>query len=316
MSEEVARQAPSPTRRSVLTAVAAVTKRRNYALLFPTSPTTTTPLTHSPTHSSTHSPTPSTPSTARGSLTTSPRARSSRFLTETTPNKQDSDGAVEKKSTVVFQSNVSLIQMINTGEACFFDNLTPYIPIKLTRFCFLWLSDDDSVLSSSHNSVNCSSKPIITDRSIWIYPSYVELNWKTEIIDASVKWKSALSSNKKKPPMNPRLSSFNITAKQRANCEDVKEMQQHTHKFGFLQLLWHFMGTTQETQLTKAVKLFTALHAQYGLSGVADPLQASEPSETLSFPPRNYLSDGRPAVCVYEVRATHIFCDFIAKTTV
>mmetsp|Transcript_7197 Transcript_7197/g.12103 ORF Transcript_7197/g.12103 Transcript_7197/m.12103 type:complete len:1027 (-) Transcript_7197:679-3759(-) len=277
---------PSPTRRTVRQS-SDLTKLRNYALLQPTAPSI------------------SSPSNTRGTAINA-RNRSTRELFDDQPNRQDSDGAVEKSSTVVFQANRSLLQLINSGEACFFDNLSPYIPTKLARFCFLWLNDD-AVTSprSQDNAKTHSSSYTLVDRSIWVYPTHVELNWKTEIFKASKKWKSSLKIVKKRPTttskLPPRFATL-INMKHPMRADDQKEMQLHSCKMGFLQFLWYFLGTSQETHLTTAVELFNAMHLVHVVNKVADSLQTPM---TFKMPRRHYLSDGRPAVSIYQNTKRH-----------
>jgi hypothetical protein len=168
-------------------------------------------------------------------------------------------------------------------QVSFFDDLSPYVPTQLPRFCFIWLNDDENEESTLKS---------ITDRSIWVYSSHVELFWKTEVIKPSGKWKSILQKRMLVTP------SVRNSSKAPAPSIDTnqKEMKQHTYKIGFGHLLHHFLEATPETQLSRAVELFQVLNATQQSNREHNPSLAAR-----VFPPEQTMSDGRQGYFVYQV---------------
>ena len=156
----------------------------------------------------------------------------------------------------------------------------------------------------------------ITDRSIWIYSTYVEVYWKTEISQPSNPLRRRASFQPKSmqmpnSPSSARRPSFAFSPEQRkltlspkTNGQDTschhppKERQQQTFKIGFGHLLWYFLNTTQETQLTKAVELFRVLNMNVIQGGIRE---RTLKQGALAFPPEHALSNGRRGYFVYQV---------------
>lgn len=267
---------PSPTRSNELP-TSSSPKRRNYAFFQPSPPSSLN---------------------SRGSFF-SPRNAKTR--------QQGHDGATEKNSAIVFQSSPSPHQMINSGDLCFFDDLTPYIPTKLARFCFLWLNDDSARDAASHSSL-CGSS--ISDRSIWINDKYVEFSWKTEVATAcaapgTTRRKSVLHARRQ--TTNPSFFRGSSPLSLSVATEAPREMVPHYHRIGFGYFLWMFLGTSHETHMSKAAEIFAMLHTRQ-----LDQERCSRKKESgeegggeeaghASLPSRAALSDGRPAFCIYQV---------------